>query len=359
MTDLLRTDPNVQIELRNPVSDHFQAFVVGNADAWEQMAHADLAAHHPEVVEELALHAGEEQTAFMNRFHDAVRTYATQHHVVRENEAAGQHVVICGAGPSLRDDAAEWCPQGDQVWGCNSAAPWLAKNGHAVTHAFTVDQTPGMLRDWLDAPDVEYLCATTIHPHLTTWLRSKGRTLRFFNNYVGIKGEPVPFRDEMIPFEDWLYCVLFPPTIRAGSGLNSVNRAIDVALFMGFSKITVLGADCALRLKRPKPEHFVHGDRAHRRWLEKHTVMHVNGTSAVHGGQTAITLGGMLDGRYWESKPDMLVSAVWLEMTRRRLQGRLDIIGDVLPNALRNKDVEFLRRLPTMVGANGEPIEFT
>ena len=356
--ELLRTDPTIQIELKNPVSEHFQAFVVGNADAWEQMAHADLAVHHPEVIEELAKHTNAETTVFMNLFHDAVRDYATQHHVVRGGEAYGQHVVICGAGPSLRETAAEWCPKGDQVWGCNSAAPWLVTHGHRATHAFTVDQTPAMLREWVDAPDLEYLCASTVHPHLTAWLRSKQRMVRFFHNYVGIPGAPVAFRDEWFSFEDWMYCVLFPPTARAGSGLNSVNRAVDIAQYMGFSKITVLGADCALRLKRPKPTKFVHGDRQHRRWLEKHTVMHANGNSAVHGGQTAVTLGGTVDGRYWESKPDMIVSAVWLEMTRRRLNGQLDIIGDVLPNALRNKDETFLQRLPTMVNGEGTPIAF-
>ena len=50
-----------------------------------------------------------------------------------------EYVVICGAGPSLRDTAAKWCQQADQVWGCNSAATWLYDNGHKVTHGFTVD----------------------------------------------------------------------------------------------------------------------------------------------------------------------------------------------------------------------------
>lgn len=356
--ELLRNDPSIQIELRNPVADHFESFVIGNALAWEEMAHADLQRHHPEVIDALAAHPDIDRVDFMNLFHDAVKTHATQQHVVRENEAAGQHLILCGAGPSLAENAAEWCPQGDQIWGCNSAVTWLKGNGHNPTHAFTVDQTPMMLKEWYSMPDVEYLCASTVHPHLTEMIRARGHTLRFFNNYVGIKGEDVQFRNDVLPYEDWLYCVLFPPTVRAGSGLNSVNRAIDVATYMGFSKITVLGADCAIRLKRPKPKGMVHGDRAHRRWLEKHTIMHASGSNAITNGQTALTLGGLVDGRYWESKPDMIVSAVWLEMTRRRMGGQLEIIGDTLPNALRNKDVEFLRRLPTLTRADGSPLEF-
>jgi len=66
--------------------------------------------------------------------------------VMKQDEAKGQHIVICGAGPSLADHAHEYCPAADQVWGCNSALPWLAENGHKVTHGFTVDQTPEMLR---------------------------------------------------------------------------------------------------------------------------------------------------------------------------------------------------------------------
>lgn len=356
--ELLRNDPNVKIELRNPVAQHFEAFLIGNALAWEEMAHADLQQHHPEVIESLAAREAMDRVDFMNLFHDAVRAHATQHHVVRENEAAGQHLILCGAGPSLAKTAAEWCPKGDQIWGCNSAVTWLQGNGHKPTHAFTVDQTPTMLKEWYSLPDVTYLCASTVHPHLTSFIRSRGRTLRFFNNYVGIAGAPVEFRNEYIAYEDWLYCVLMPPTVRAGSGLNSVNRAIDVACFMGFEKITVLGADCAIHLKRPKPQNMVHGDRAHRRWLEKHTVMHASGANAITNGQTAITMGGLIDGRYWESKPDMIVSAVWLEMTRRRLNGRLELIGDTLPNALRDKDVEFLKRLPTLTNADGSEIPF-
>jgi hypothetical protein len=354
--ELLRAE-DVNIELRNPVSEHFESFVIGNASLWEQLAHADLQAHAPEVCAELAaLPDTLDRVDFMNHFHDAVKDHATQHHVVREGEAAGQHLILCGAGPSLAETAAEWCPQGDQIWGCNSAVTWLAEHGHKPTHGFTVDQTPAMLKEWYSVPDVTYLCATTVHPHLSEFLHSRDRTIRFFNNYVGIKGAPVQFRDEVLGYEDWLYCVLFPPTVRAGSGLNSVNRAVDVATYMGFDKITVLGADCALRITRPKPRQMVYGDRKHRRWLEKHTQMHANGGNAITNGQTALTMGGTVDGRYWESKPDMIVSAVWLEMTRRSLEGRLQLIGDTLPNALRDKPVEFLNRLPSLTDSNGQPL---
>lgn len=356
--ELFRTAPDIQIRLHNPMAQHFAAFAVGNAAIWEAAAHQDLATHHPEVVQQLQALGDIDRVDFMNHFHDAVKQYAVQHYTLREDEAKGQHVVICGAGPTLADTARAHVPHADQVWGCNSAVTWLKGNRYTPTHAFTVDQTPTMLKEWYSAPDVTYLCATTVHPHLSEFLRARGRTIRFFNNYCGITGDPVTYSGGTLDFETWLYCVLFPPTVRAGQGLNSVNRAIDVARYMGFDKITVLGADCAIRLTRPKPIGMQHGDRAHRRWLEKHTIMHASGANAITNGQTSVTMGGLIDGRYWESKPDMIVSAVWLEMTRRQLGDRLELIGDTLPNALRDKDVEFLRRLPSLTRGDGTAIEF-
>lgn len=351
--------PPIEITLRNPVQEHFEAFAVGNAVAWEKMACADLQQHAPVAYAALqALPEDMDRVTFMNAFHDAVRDHAQQPHVVKEHEATGQHVVICGAGPSLATHAAEWCPQADQIWGCNSALTWLQEHNLKPTHGFCVDQTPTMLKEWYTAPDVTYFVASTVHPHLVEFLTARHRLVRFFNNYVGIAGDNIAFKDEWLSREDWLYCVLFPPTCRAGSGLNSVNRAVDVALYMGFDRITVLGADCALQLKRPKPAHYVHGDRRHRRWLEKHTVMHASGSSAIVNGQSAITLGGMIDGRHWESKPDLIVSAVWLEMQRRQSNGIIEVIGDTLPNALRDKPEAFLQKLPSIEGPDGKNLLF-
>jgi hypothetical protein len=55
----------------------------------------------------------------------------------------------------------------------------------------------------------------------------------------------------------------------------------------------------------------------------------------------------------------MMVSAVWLEMTRRRSDGRIALIGDTLPNALKDKPERYLRRLPNLLNGNGEPLPWT
>lgn len=309
-------DQGQLITLANPIAHHYETFVFGNA-----------------------LHCDQ---------------------VVEANSAAGQHLILCGAGPTLADHAAEWCRQGDQLWGCNSALPYLVAQGYAPTHGITVDQTAEMLEEWHTTPDVEYLLASTVHPHLTELLRARQRRVRFFHNYVGIRKPPVATdTGATMAYEDWLYATLYPLTTRAGSGLNTGTRAIDVALYMGFAKITVLGADCALRVSRPLPEGCALGSPEHRKWLTEDVVMHADGGHALRSNATIRTMGGTIDGRHWETKPDMMLTAVWLVDMVRKLEGRLVLIGDTLPNALRDKPASYLDRLPSFVDHTGQRLAYS
>jgi hypothetical protein len=328
-------DPTT-ITLKNPVSHHFAAFIFGNATICES--------------------------------------------VVTENEALGQTLVICGAGPTLNETAAKFCPRGDQVWGCNSAVTWLVEHGHKVTHAFTVDQTAHMVAEWASAPDVEYLVASTVHPHLVPYLTAKGRQVRFFHNYVGVAGGPVSYSvcqscqamgdstdtackqcgatdldANTTSYEDWLYSTLYPATIRTGSGLNATTRAIDLALFMGFKKIYLLGADCCLKVNKPMPAGTVNGSAEHTKWLTDDVVMHADGGSALASQASSVTLEGVIDGRHWLTKPDMMITAIWLRSMKKALGSRLSIIGDTLPRAILNKPDEFVERLPNLIGHDGKP----
>jgi hypothetical protein len=318
------------IVLQNPVSAHFEAFIRANAP------------------------------------------HATA--VVAHGSAAGQHLVLCGAGPSLAETAGRWCARGDQVWGCNSAAPWLHEHGHTVTHAFTVDQTTAMCEEWATViPGVEYLVASSIHPDLAAHLRARGAPTRWFHNYCGLEHADVEQYDrngvrETVTYEHHLYQTLYPSTVLCGSGLNATTRAIDIARAMGFAKITVLGADCALRLTAPPPAGMVQNSKQHLRWLRKHTVMHADGSHAMSSGASTLTMGLTVDagttgrtvrpghGHYWETKADLVVSAVWLvKMAQAYPEVRL--VGDTLPNALARKDREYLNDLPSFVDGAGHPIE--
>jgi hypothetical protein len=374
--------PSPTVTLANPVSDHFPAFIIGNAFAWEAMAHDHLQHMNRAVAEELEPYWGlaalvessfTDQAAFdsWQRFRRAIDEL-DERFVVKVDSGKGKHVVICGAGPSLAEEATEWVPQGDEVWGCNSALPWLVDNGYKPTHGFTVDQTTDMLVEWQDVADVEYMLATTVHPHLTQYLTTNKRRIRWFHNFVGIKRNPVAWPDangvvQQFPYEDWMYMTLYPGTVRAGSGLNTVTRAIDVALCMGFDKITVLGADCAMRSKGPMPSSLVFGSAAHHKWLRENTVMHADGGHALASNSTALTFGALIDsgteddtirpghGRWWESKIDLLISARWL-LVMERTYPQINIVGDTYVKAIRPKNRAFLERLPQLSDSNGKAI---
>lgn len=375
---LLKEDARIQ--LQNPVSDHFPSFICGNALQWQMDALADIEAEAPPAVtEDIAAEVSQCKAGFAYaqsiKFQAGLDTFGAggDRYVVREGEAKGQHIVICGAGPSLVENAEQYCRSGfDQLWGCNSALPWLVEHGYRPTHGVTVDQTPQMVNEWDTLADVEYLVASTIHPFLADHLKAGKVRRRWFHNFVGIKRPQVEWTNEdgkpcRAPYEDWLYLTMFPGTVMAGSGLNTVTRAYDVAKFMGASKITILGADCALRITAPPPD-AVFGSPEHKRWLEECTVMHADGGHALAGEQSPLTLGAEIDagtpdrtireghGRYWETKVDLMVSAIWLVMMKRKYPELLEIVGDTLPNALMGKSDDFLRELPNFTDEHGRGI---
>lgn len=354
-----------KIQLMNPQRGLFPAFIAGN-----KIVH----------VTALATRNGEASATVA----EAAQRPLPPEVVVREGEGRGKHLVICGAGPSLVETAPDWCDRDDvdHVWGVNSALPWLIEHGHRVTHGITVDQQPQMCTEWATTPDVEYLLATTVHPHLTELLIGEGRRIRWFHNFVGLQGEPVGYAvcracrtvsghgttecpechcvdldDNTMSFEQWMYSSLYPPTVVTGGGLTSGTRAIDLARFMGYDRITVLGQDCAMRTSGPIPAGLDKGSPEHLQWLRENTVMHADGGHALASGATAVTMGAEIDGRWWESKPDMLISAVWLVKLARH-DPRVRLIGDTLPAALLDKDDEWLDRMPTMTDGEGNAIGF-
>jgi hypothetical protein len=270
----------------------------------------------------------------------------------------------------LREEIDGYVDKADQIWGCNSAATWLFDQGYPVTHALTVDQMPHMVKEWYSAPPLKYLLASTVHPHLTKYLKARGRDITFFNNYVGVQGPPLlqcecshfkeahpagiclhcgckEYREIQMPFEMGLYGGLFEETAITGSGLNATTRGLDLAGYMGFKKAYVLGADCAIRLKRRPPEGERFGTPAYMKWLNEDAEMHADGGSAVASEATPITLGGEIDGRWWETKPDLAITASWLVKMAKAIPN-IELVGDTLPNALMDKPDSFLDQLPQL-----------
>ena len=356
-----------QIQLQNPVADHYQTWITGNSVMWQVRALLEMRdTADPGTLARLATIFEQSRPglayAHDKFYHDTLEAFGSSRYVVEQDSAKGQHIVICGAGPSLNETAAEHCPTADQLWGCNSALTWLIDHGHQATHGFTVDQTPQMLAEWQSVPDVEYLLATTVHPHLTDLLISKERRYRHFHNYVGIRKPPVEWTDadgtaQSMPYEEWLYALLFPPTICTGSGLNAVTRAIDLAQFMGAAKITVLGADCCLRVKGEPRHDLSFGSPEHLTYLREQTVMHANGGHALASEASPMTLGATIDGRYWLTKADLVITAQWLVRMATASAGRIRLVGDTLPVALLDKNEAFWQTMPNFAGADGRLVE--
>lgn len=312
-----------EVQLYNPVARHFETFIYANALECDRVA--------------------------------------------AQGSAEGRTVVICGAGPSLRENAAAYCGDeaGDDVdvWGINSAAGWLWDNGLRLTHAFTVDQTPTLLKEWVNCWPVEYLIASSCHPHLTTYLKRHNRHVTFFHNFVGIAKPPVVWEDtdgteRTIDYESWLYSLLYDPTVRVGAGLNGTTRAVDLAAFMGYDRIVVLGADCAMVATGLIPPELERGTAAHTAWMEENTLFHADGGSAVTNGQSDLLFQGEIDGRLWSTKPDLMITAIQLGIWLRdaAIPG-LEVIGDTLPAVLAEKDDSFLDRLPRLSNMAGDPIK--
>ena len=226
-----------------------------------------------------------------------------------EDSKRGESLLICGAGPSLSGVGDALDGHDGDVWACNSALNYMVEHGHRVTHGLAIDASTRMFGEvWTDPPDVEYILATTVNPGLTAHILNAGRPVTFFHSMRCVDDEVE------------LYGLLYPKTALTGHGLNVVNRALDLAGWLGYD-VKIIGADSALG----SDSSMYAGGRAKR--------------DADWG------LVGEIDGRRWQTKPDMLMSAVELVRHRSRLgHDRVEFLGDVLPRALQDKPEEFLNR---------------
>lgn len=281
-------------------------------------------------------------------------------------ERTGKTVAICGAGPSTRDVLVN-PPKVDQVWACNSAVPYLMKHNARVTHALGVDQGLGMLDDWATVyPNVTYMIASSVHPQLVAHLRTYNVRIRWFHNFLGIENLPdyeppdmcgTCYRAAASPLhpsdhafkaiaqEMNLYRTLYQSSCYPAAGLNVVARAIGVALYQGFDRILVYGADCACLPGGPPMPPM--GDPSYVEWTKKivvyadgRTVFDVYGRDGIiveacyetayeySTGETEVR------SRRWHLRADFLVTARHLVWMAKESHGRIQLMGDTLPNAL-------------------------
>lgn len=267
------------------------------------------------------------------------------------NARAGQTIVICGAGPSLRDAVL---PDADEVWACNSALNFLMARGERVTHGVTIDQGRAMLDgwEWGRSYPVGYYLASSVHPDLVAKLRADGRALTFFHSFLGVPApEDWAPREGFGGYEDWLYRKLYPASCCVGQGLNTVPRAVCLALALGAASIEVYGADCACA-PDGEPVPCLPGEPGYAEWLDS-LVMYADGRTPRWYGDETPMAEAELGGHRWHSRPDMVVSAMHMLELQRVYPGRITYHGDTMIEALRGVDP---RRLPAL--DNGRVLNF-
>lgn len=213
-------------------------------------------------------------------------------------------LALCGAGPSLKRAKIEGV---DEVWACNSALPWMVKEGRKVDVGIGMDQTPGLLREWSDPPDVTYYVASTCDPALVLHLKAHNRRVLFFHNAVGFDGE-------IEHYQTW------PPGYILGHGATVVTRTVGLAGWLGFHRVDLYGIDCAFD-----------GD-----------VVHANGEDYREAYGNPLMLNAEIDGKLWRTRPDMLMDAVDIVRLAREKNGLIRFQDGTLPAALFDKDEAFL-----------------
>ena len=228
--------------------------------------------------------------------------------MVQMNQHQGLTLVIAGAGPSLKHAYRE-IHKADHVWGCNSAVNWLVQEGWKCTHGVAIDASPRMFGEvWTEPADIDYLIATTVNPLLVDHLLAHDRPIQFFHSHRHSQDEEI------------LCNVLYPDAPICVMGLNVANRAIELAVWMGYKKIIMAGCDNA---------------------MNDSGVMYTDGRGP-HSMDAIIS--GTIDGRRWTTKPDMLLSACSMANAKWTLGSRLEFIGNTLPATLARKDQAFLDR---------------
>lgn len=240
-----------------------------------------------------------------------------------EDSKRGESLLICGAGPSLAGVGDVLARHDGDVWACNAALNYMVEHGHRVTHGVAIDPSARMFGEvWKDPPEVDYILATTVNPGLTDHLLKAGRPVTFFHSMRALPDKE---------YEVQLYGLLYPKTALTGHGLNVVNRALDLAGWLGYN-VKIIGADSA---------------------LGSDGAMYAGGREKRAGDWGLV---GEFDGRRWQTKPDMLMSAAELVRHRNRLgHDRVEFLGDTLPRALQDKSEEFLNRCIEWEPREGAP----
>lgn len=267
----------------------------------------------------------------------------------------GETAVVCGSGPSLKDpDVLDRIrseqEDGAVIYACKSAIKFLSENGIKPDYGVSMDPGAHIAdpRKILKVPGVVHIIASTSDPAVFDYLLGDEygdpAAVWVFHSATGFQSVLSPEEYAVLPIHDkrmytsmkteegdklWamsekdMYDWLFPNGDVMTGGFNVVNRAVSLAMYMGARKIILAGADSG--------------------WRDGE-VMYCDATPERPGVNMSDK--GRVDGVNWNTRPDMLASAVSLaKLARQAGPEEMEIIGDTLPASLMRKDDDFLAQV--------------
>jgi len=240
--------------------------------------------------------------------------------MIQRNELDGVRMVVAASGPSLTqpdvlDEIRRLQAEGWTVCALKKAIKVLADEGIKVDWAVSMDPGAHIACEEriYKAPGVKHIIATSSDPALFDYL--KGEHIRLFHSACGLPNEVQLYQELFanksgIEADAWV----------AGGGYNVTNRAVSAFLFMGVKQMVIAGADGG--------------------WRDGQSF-YADGTQNRPGVDMCDE--GRVDGKRWNTRPDMLASSVALTKLAKAMgPDQIRFIGDVMPLALLQKDDTFL-----------------
>ncbi len=292
--------------------------------------------------------------------------------LLKPSDKEGPSVIVIGSGPTLVnhfDDIREWKNRGAIVFACKKAIKVLHDEGISSEYAVSMDPGAHIAcpERIYKAPGVHHIIASSSDPKLFEYL--EGEQVSIFHSATGLANEVE------------LYKTLFDNGDVMGGGYNVVNRAVSVAMYMGASRIILVGCDCGWRtsqsfyadgtMNRPGVDMCDGGlveltdangnllSEDHKKikkmmdernlLLQQISVIEKKGQPVPAEMTSRIEiidkeLAPYAD-KFWNTRPDMLASGVALaKLAKKYGEDRFVIIGDTLPAKLRYKSDDFLKQ---------------
>ena len=249
---------------------------------------------------------------------------ATGYPMTEKDRHTGATAVIIGSGPSLNDKEVikalngYWNrkKRGEDIvfYGCKAAIKWLYEHGMKPDYGVSIDPGAHIACDEKISlvPGVTHIMSSVTAPEVFEYL--EGQSVEVFHSVCGL------------PEEIELYKKLTGTTDFVQGGFNVINRALGVAQYHGCDAFVLAGVDSGWR------------DGA---------AMYCDGVKEMMQNKLFMRDKGAVDGDNWNSTPDMVASGTALAKIARKYDEdgeseKFRFLGDVMPEALRHADQEFL-----------------